>query len=345
MRYTDLALNAQTAYAELADQVQAQELQSALSGLTGAFHKRKVKTRDYWYFGYRDIDGIGRMIYVGPDNERIQALVQRYKQQHAIDRITPQAKAAITLGCTGTLPKHFKIIKRLADYGLFRAGGLLIGTHAFLAYGNLLGIRWSDGGRTLDVDFAHCGNNISLALPTTIKIDTKSAIESLEMGLLPITQFNGTTGAQMRNPADPELRLDFVTCMHRNEAPTIWVRDLNLNLEPLKFMEFSLENTIQGCILSTDGACTVNLPAPERFAVHKLIVYGERPIKERTKATKDLLQAAALITYYIQTGRQADLLDAWYDALNRGSGWEKRLMEGRQAVVTIEPELAQSLPE
>ncbi len=31
------------------------------------------------------------------------------------------------------------MIRRLSEYGFFRAGGVLVGTHAFLSYGNLLG--------------------------------------------------------------------------------------------------------------------------------------------------------------------------------------------------------------
>ena len=241
------------------------------------------------------------------------------------------------------MPKHFKLIKRLADYGLFRAGGILVGTHAFLAYGNMLGVHWSDGGRTLDVDFAHAGNNVSLALPLDLQINVHSALESLEMGLLPITQFGGKTGAQYRNPQDPELRLDFLTSMHRGDTLVVVPR-LNIALEPLKFMEFSLEGTVQGCVLSRDGACTVNLPAPERFAVHKIIVYGERPVAQRTKSTKDLLQAAALFSYFIKTGRWHEALAAWSDAANRGPGWRKRLTQGRTALVQLAPELA-SIPE
>ncbi len=336
MRFHALSLGAQTAYAELADQVQTLEVHHSLAGLSGAFHKRCLKGREYWYFGYRDIDGTGRMVYIGPNTDRVQSLVARFAAQPGT--LIPQANAAMALGCAATLPKHFKLIKRLADYGLFRAGGILIGTHAFLAYGNMLGVRWSDGGRTLDVDFAHAGKNISLALPTDVHMDVHSALESLEMGLLPITQLGGKKGAQYRNPQDPELRVDFVTSTHRDDTP-VRVANLNIALEPLKFMEFSLEGTLQGCVLSRDGACTVNLPAPERFAVHKLIVYGERPVALRTKATKDLLQAAALISYFMETGREAELMTAWTDANSRGPGWRKRLKEGRAALLRLAPDL------
>lgn len=339
MRYRELSLSAQTACAELADQVQSLEVQNSLDRLSGAFHKRRLKGREYWYFGYRDIDGAGRMVYIGPDTERVKTLVGRFEAQRQSATVVPQANAAIALGCEATLPKHFKLIKRLADYGLFRAGGILIGTHAFLAYGNMLGVHWSHGGRTLDVDFAHAGNNVSLALPTDLQMNVHSALESLEMGLLPIRQFGGKTGAQYRNPQDPELRLDFVTSMHREDAPVV-VPSLNVALQPLKFMEFSLEGTIQGCVLSRDGACTVNLPAPERFAVHKLIVFGERPVAQRTKSAKDLHQAAALFSYFFETGRGHDALAAWADAMSRGPGWRKRLKQGRTALVQLAPELA-----
>ena len=143
--------------------------------------------------------------------------------------------------------------------------------------GNMLGVRWTVGERTLDVDFAHAGRNISVALPTDMEISLHSAIESLEMGFLPIREFSGKTGAQYRNPHDPELRIDFCTPEVGSEQ-AIPMASLGIALEPLKFMEFSLEATTQGVAFSPHGACVVNIPDPARFAVHKLIVFGERPI-------------------------------------------------------------------
>lgn len=340
MRFTELAMGAQTAYSELMEQAHALELQASLSGLPGKFHRRQIKGRDYWYFGYRDIDGRGRMVYVGPDDERVRKLVARFDQQKNPATLAPQSRAAIELGCAATLPKHFRVIRRLAEYGFFRVGGLLIGTHAFQALGNLLGVRWLSGERTLDVDFAHAGKNISLALPANIHIDVHGALESLEMGLLPITQFNGIAGSQYRNPDDAELRLDFVTSRTRNPGQPVVMPDLNLALEPLKFMEYGLQDTTQGCILGRDGACVANLPAPERYAVHKLIVYGERPVSQRAKAGKDILQAACLVEYFLATGRQAEFNAAWRDALGRGKGWQARALQGQKALLRGAPDLA-----
>ncbi len=340
MRFTNLPLAAQTSYAELFSQVQTFEMSNALAGLVGAFHKRTLKGRKYWYFAYRDIDQKGRMAYVGPDNERVRSLVERFEKIREAKPLAPPARMAIAAGCTPAAPKHFRIIKRLAEYGFFRAGGILIGTHAFLALGNMLGVRWHDGAATLDVDFAHAGPNVSVALPADMHIDVHGALESLEMGLLPIAEFNGTTGAQYRNPADRELRLDFVTSMTRTGKP-VSMPKLHLTLEPLKFMEFSLEQTTQGCLFANLGACVVNLPAPERYAIHKLIVHGERPVAEKVKATKDLLQAASLVNYFLENG-QADVINAaWRDVIGRGKGWQSRARQGRDALLRLAPELAQ----
>src|SRR6185369_4616320 len=112
-------------------------------------------------------------------------------------------------------------------------------THAFLALGNVLGVRWSEGQSTLDVDLAHAGPNVSVALPADLKIDMHGALESLEMGLLPIIQFDGKVAAGSRSAKDRELRLDFVTALTRGRRPVV-VPQLNLALEPLKFMELSL---------------------------------------------------------------------------------------------------------
>lgn len=338
MRYSELPLSAQTAYAELFEQTRFFELSNALAGLTGSFQKLVRKNQEYWYFAYRDLDQKVRMAYIGPDEPRVQALVQRFEEIRVSNPLLPASRVAVTLGCASTPPKHFRMIKRLAEYGFFRAGGILIGSHAFLAMGNMLGVRWQDGAATLDVDFAHAGKNVSLALPSNLNIDVHDALTSLEMGLLPITQFNGKLGGQYRNPQDAELRLDFLTSNNRSGLP-VHIAKLNLALQPLKFMEFSLEQSTQSCVIGNAGACVVNIPAPERYAVHKLIVFGERPIAERTKSTKDLLQAASLISYFVGNGQNALFNAAWQDALSRGKGWKSRALQGMEALLNMAPDL------
>lgn len=336
--YADLSLAAQTAYAEVLDQARTLEL-DALAGLTGSFQKRAIKGSEYIYFGYRDpIGNTQRRVYVGPADERVNALVARFNAVKAPKRIAPNAQAALALGCAATLPKHYRIVRQLAAYGFFKAGGVLIGTHAFVAMANMLGVRWVSGDRTLDVDFAHAGRNVSLALPTDVQLSVHDALTSLEMGLLPIQELSGRTGGQYRNPQDPELRLDFLTPLTRDGGPVV-MENLGLALEPLKFMEFSLEDTTQAALLSRDGGCVVNLPSPARYAVHKLIVFGERDTASRAKAVKDIEQAAALAQWHLLNGQAGRFHAAWSDALGRGRGWKNRAEEGQRALFTRHPAL------
>ena len=104
-------------------------------------------------------------------------------------------------------------------------------------------------------------------------------------------------------------------------------------------MEFSLVDTTQAVLLSKQGACIVNIPSPERYAVHKLIVYGERPNSDRVKANKDLMQAAAIFQVLSDNGQIELIRRAWRNAEERGPGWKKRLNQGKSALLKQYPEL------
>ena len=69
--HVDLALSAQTAYAQLADVAMSLEVDRGMSHLHGSFSCKTVQGVAYWYFAYRDLDGRVRQLYVGPDNEQI----------------------------------------------------------------------------------------------------------------------------------------------------------------------------------------------------------------------------------------------------------------------------------
>ena len=339
--FTQLALSAQTAFAELLDAARVRELSRSISSLHGSFAHKTVKGREYWYFAYRDLDGSTRQLYVGPDAPRLRALMDADRPSDQTD-LLPQARSALALGCAGVVPRHFRIIRRLSEYGFFRAGGVLIGTHAFVSLGNLLGVTFSEASRTLDLDFAHAGKNVSLALPSTIKVDVQQAIDSLEMGFLPMIELDGQRSGTLANPREPDFRIDFLTSAARERVKPIFLPDLNIPLQPLSHLEFILEAPEQSLILGSEGAVVVNVPAPARLAVHKLIVSSLRSGTGRAKASKDIAQAAALIQVLADSDPAA-LRTSWKDALGRGPKWKKRAQDGRQRLARAHPELAQQL--
>jgi hypothetical protein len=252
--------------------------------------------------------------------------------------VLPLARSAVALGCAQILPRHFRVIRRLSEYGFFRAGGVLIGTHAFLSYANLLGVRWTEPAQTQDVDLAHAGKNLSVALPATLQVDTHQAIESLQLGLLPLGGAGARSGATYLNPNDPELRLDFLTTLHRGGDEPFEHPQLHVTLQPLRFMEYALEGVGQAVVISEEGAVAVNIPHPARYALHKLLVYGERTGAYLHKSRKDLWQAAALLEC-LQVRRPWEVEEAWKDLLGRGGGWVARAKQGLRALARMAPEL------
>ena len=337
--YTELTVNAQTAYAQLLDAALATVHLRSVADLPGSFAAKRVKGHKYWYYQYTEPSGKLRQVFVGPDSEAVKRLIESRERPAVSATLVPLVRSAIALGCTEILPRHLVVLRRLAEYGFFQAGGVLVGTHAFLAYGNMLGVRWGDASRTQDIDFAHAGKNVALVLPSDLEVRTHDAIESLEMGFLPVTGLSSKAGATYLNSREPEFRLDFLTTLHRGgEAPYEHPK-LHITLQPLKFMEFSLEQVQQTVLLSGEGAVLGNVPHPARYAFHKLLVLAQRKGAFQTKANKDLLQAGMLLTV-LKERRASEAKDIWGDLLSRGKGWTTRAKRGLAALDKTFPMLA-----
>lgn len=342
-RFTELPVSAATAYAQVQSAALSAELQRDVSHLNGSFGTKIVSGAKQWYFSFRDPDQRIRQLYVGPDTPEVQSLVEHARKPAPADRLKPMVRAAVALGCTTATRKHVAVIRRLNEYGFFRAGGVLVGTHAFLAYSNLLGIRWRDSDQTSDVDFAHAGRNISVALPGDIEVQAHAALTTLEGGFIPIIQYRGLAGASYQHATDLEFQIDFLTPRVSESDEPLRVPNLSVALQPLRFMEFAFLEVEQAVVFDPTGQCTaVTVPAPARYAVHKLLIIGERSLKFRSKASKDVAQAAALIEYFRQHDPRA-VRAAWADALSRGPGWRKRATEGQLALAGVDPGLANFL--
>lgn len=334
MLYTELSAAAQAAFAGLDNAAKEAEMHRSIADVPGGFVSKLVKGRVYWYYQRKDPGGAPQQFFVGPDDAATQTLMQRHtasqpqEARAALQRLT---RSALALGCSDIPIKHGRVIGRLLEHGFFKAGGILVGTHAFLAYQNMLGVQWGAGAFTLDLDFAHAGRKLTLAIASNVKVDTTSAIESLEMGFVPVV--SKTT---FKKPDEPDFDLDFLTTVGRTGDQPVYIPALNLTLQPLKFMELSLEDPLRTTLLVRGGPLVVNVPQPERFALHKLIVHGERSTAQRTKANKDVTQAACLLDYLLE--HDADLLcERWNDVMSRGPGWRQRLQQGWTALVKTFP--------
>jgi hypothetical protein len=260
--------------------------------------------------------------------------VSSFDKQAALqsqESIVRLANACFALGCTPMLDKHYLAIQKLTAAGFFRSGCVLIGTHAFEAFSNMLGIRWNSDSQPDDVDLARARTSLSVAIPAGLHLPMHQAVASLEMGILPIRELCRKSAKRSLDSKEAELRIDLVTPKVGDETG----RSERFGVTPkaFEFLDFLLEQTTRGVVMSRLGACAVNLPDPARYAIYKLIVYGERPANERLSASKGIGQASALIEWHLATGQAYRVQEAWDDAIQRGAIWKKKVLRGRSELL------------
>jgi hypothetical protein len=200
-------------------------------------------------------------------------------------------------------------------------------------------VSWGDLARTQDIDFAHAGKDIELALPTTLHVHTKEAIENLEAGFLPVPGFRPweKTGTFI-SKVDKQLRVDFLAPMVGGKGEVFEHHGLGVHLQPLRFLEFILEDIDQALVISAVGPVMANVPDPARFALHKILVFVERRARSPEKAKKDLRQAAALLEV-LSEFRSEDVAGLWGELLDRGPGWRQGARKGLVALEELAPDL------
>lgn len=94
--------------------------------------------------------------------------------------------------------------------------------------------------------------------------------------------------------------------------------------QPLRFLDFLIYEPEQAVLLH-DAGIVVQVPSPERFAIHKLIISRRR--RGAAKQDKDIDQAQSLLDALVQK-RPRELRQVWEEAYGRGERWRDLLVEG-----------------
>jgi hypothetical protein len=338
-------LEVQTLYAELLERLAAYEAHRTIGHVAGSFVTKTVKGAQYYYFQYLEPGGQKRQVYLGRKDDALDRVVERHaeaRREAADDEASIQRLCTILRagGVMTTDTASARVLKALADAGVFGLGGVLIGTHAFIVIGNVLGVRWTGASlRTQDVDLA-AEATMSVVIPGAAA-DVPAALESLEMGFLPVPGLDPASPSTSYKVRGRGLRVDLLTPARGRAAGPVSLRRLNAAAQPLKFLDLVTEAPMRAAVVD-GGATSVNVPDPARFAFHKLIVAGERPAIAHAKRDKDLLQAAQVLGV-LADERPGDLTLAWESIASRGSGWTRRARSGLAAMKRVEPETARSV--
>jgi hypothetical protein len=322
-----LPLAAQTIYAELVDLCALDEFDAAFPP-NGSFVPVTVKGRRYWYYQYGATDATGRQPrkYVGPDNETTAKLVARHGAIKSSYRQRRSHIAALRrYGMLSPPDETGKILRGLAAAGVFRLRASVIGTVAYQTYGGILGVRLpSPTMQTADLDLAQ-SRAISVAIAEDEQTPTfLDILQKIEPSFRAVPNLHSpNTAATYVNSRDYRVELLTDNRGPDSERPTP-LPALRTHAKPLRFLDYLLADAIRAVVL-WDGGVLVNVPQPERYAVHKLIV-AERRTANAAKRAKDLYQASSLFDALAEH-RAHDLAAAWNEAYGRGPQWRKHLRD------------------
>lgn len=331
-------LEVQTIYAELLEQLAAYEASRAIGHAAGSFVTKVVKGQEYYYFQQVGPGGTKRQVYLGRRDAGLDALAQRFTEgrealaddQRSIERLAALLRAG---GAMVADSASGRVLRALADAGVFHAGGVLVGTHAFLILGNMLGVRWESALRTQDIDIA-ANPKLDVAMPE-ICADLPSTLDALEMGFLPVPGLNRKSPTTSFKVRGQSLRVDLLTPAARNQARPVPLPRLGAVAQPLRFLDYVIESPIRAAVVD-GGVVAVNVPDPARFALHKVLVAGERPAAMQAKREKDLAQAGQVLEA-LAADRPGDIELAWEALSRRGASWAARVTKSVPALERVSP--------
>ncbi|WP_458760298.1 nucleotidyltransferase family protein [Afipia sp. TerB] len=322
-----LDITYQTLYSELLQRSLDDSFTSEFS-TEGRFVAVTVKDKKYWYFDTPKPEGGGQnRRYVGPVSDPdITKRVETFKDIKADLKGRRRLVSTLTRETylTPPLPATGQVVEKLARAGFFRLRGVLVGTAAYQCYPAVLGRRLDAASmQTADADFAQfheisaaVGDSLPPILEVLREIDPTFREVPAQMDSRTSTQFISRD----------KFRVEFLTPNRGSDdhagKPVPMPALGGAAAFPLRFLDYLIHQPIRAVLLHGAGV-PVLIPAPERYAVHKLIVGSRRKEDSDTasKAAKDRIQAQSIIEAMIANRLHVDLAMAYMEAWDRGDHW------------------------
>lgn len=281
--------------------------------------------RTYWYDTYRVGNSV-RKTYIGEDSpalrERFSTLdvirEEREQRRKNRSRLIRHLRAE---GFPGSDAAMGGLLSGLAKAGVFRLGGTVVGTYAFRLYEGELGVRYGfdAAAATDDVDIASF-EKLSLALDDVVSEPLQKVLSDFKFEAVPS---NDPARTWRWKQSGRELLVEFLTPSFEANEGLKALPALGVDAQSLHYLNYLIAEPIPAAITYRDGAL-VQIPRPERFAIHKLILADRRRGRDALKARKDLRQADVLMRVLVED-RPDDLLEAYETAREAGPAWRERL--------------------
>tara|TARA_R110002096_G_scaffold17196_1_gene59421 strand:+ start:931 stop:1959 length:1029 start_codon:yes stop_codon:yes gene_type:complete len=306
-------------------------VQPISDGSNLSFKSKKINGKRYWYL-YKSIGKTRREHYLG---EETTALLDRIDDEKALwqsnvdDRglRTSLVNMLIGGGMSALSRDEGKVLTLLERNGVFLAGAALVGTLAFRAYSNMLGVSWPSDAGTQDVDIA-ADNQYLLAVPRPkAPVNLGQLILDSGLGFIEVPTLNPkqpSTSFRIRNR---DFRVDVLAPMRgRETARPIKLEPFGTYATPLRHLDYLLED-IQPAVLLYGHGIMINVPAPGRFAVHKCVISQKRGSTAAARIRKDLSQAEQMFQALLEL-RPSDIALALRAAQERDAAFQDKIQAG-----------------
>lgn len=313
-----------TTYAELLERCVNDHFAEEFDA-SGAFTSKLIKGQRYWYFQSKGSEGRTQK-YVGRETP---ALLERINRHRGLSNDERERRALVSalvhaFGIPRPIPEIGSIIEALAGAGVFRLRGVLVGTIAYQTYPAMLGTPLPGSAlQTNDIDIAQFLNvSVAVGERTLPMLELLQGVDASFRAVPGLSAKSAPSSYRAKN----HIRVDFLTPNQGAESDKPrHLAALQTDAQPLRFLDFLIANPETAVVLHGAGV-SVQVPAPERYALHKLIVARRRPTGA-AKAEKDLQQAQELFRVLCEK-RPRELKAAWDEAMARGPSWRKLVGEG-----------------
>lgn len=301
-------------------------LDEAAADFRGTPTRVERNGRGYWYDSYR-VGGSVKKRYVGEDSPELRARIERHRElaEQRDARGRERTRLVRVLRGEGFMSVDAgtgSLLAAMAKSGVFRLGGTIAGTHAFRLYEGELGLRYGvdTAAQTNDIDIASF-ERLSLAVADVTAPPLLDVLGDFDF--LPVPAMEPDRIWRWRQARGTQL-VEFLTPSFGAEEGRRPLAALGVDAQALHYLGYLIAEPIPAAVLYRSGVL-VQIPRPERFAVHKLIVADRRlGGPDAAKSIKDVLQARFVMNALAED-RPDELAEAYRDALARGPRWRERL--------------------
>lgn len=296
-----------------------------------SFKAKTVHGKRYWYL-YISLGSSRREHYLGEETPELLDRIADEREaweSNSDDRGLREHLVSMLIagGMTPTPRDEGKLLALLERSGVFLAGGTLVGTVAFRAYSNMLGVKWASAPKTQDVDIAG-DNTVGVVLPRDKRpVHLGQAILDSGMGFFEVPALDRKRPSTSYRIRGREFRVDVLAPMRgRETVRPVRLDTFNTYAQPVRFLDYLLDD-LQAAVLLFGHGIMVNVPSPARFALHKCVLSQMRTAAFATKGTKDIEQADQLFRI-LATDRPGDVVMAFEAAERMGPRFLGRMQAG-----------------